>query len=364
MSLPAYYASRSQSSVVPAGVTRVGGSLSTIATYALDSAYTYGTGGDAVSASFIFPETLTLEAFYFVAVSITGTGSADGNINWELREGTTAVANVPGTTVVASGTIAVSALAANTWYKLTLPTSKTITAYKRYDLVIADADGSATNFVTVVQSIRETGSPFFINARTTTNGFTTAPTDTGYQPGCALKFTDGTVIGSAILRASATNTSNTTLRGIKFSFRADGPQMKMAAINWPALGVLRILKGSGALPNTTPEKTYTISPNNTFHSGIGVTIGYPITEEESYVFQPGETYFLVWKPDSNNNGPAKTTAYAGMDADLRSLLGGINGMTCSWVQELTSTTWSEDTDATLNALFFAFVPIVSPTLGT
>ena len=322
----------------------MGASVSTQGTYALDSAYTYGTNGDAIHWSFILPETLTLESVYIVPLSITGTGSDDSNINWELREGTTATANVPGTTVVASGTIAVSALSANTFYKFTLPSSQTITAYKIYYFILGDADGSATNYVTLYRDIRENGSLFFNSAYSTTNGFTTAPTSSGYQPCCVFKFTDGTVIGASFIRASTNNTNNTNLRGIKITTPSSGPQIKITGATFIS-GTFRVLKGSGALPNTTADKTWTFSSN---FPTAGANPGYFFTEEECYVMYPGETYFLLWKPSSSSAGPSKTTAFSGMDSDLRSILGGYNGMSCSHVQEATSTTWTEDTDPEVN----------------
>ena len=360
MSMPKFYSARSQSTANTGAVIRIGALVSSITSANLSSAYTYGTGGIAFSTTFQLPETLTLEAVYICISAVVGTGSADGNINWELREGATAVANVPGTTVVASGTIAVSALAANTWYKYTLPTSQTITAYKRYSFVLGDADGDGTNYIQIIQQIRENGQWFMTNSLSTTNGWTTAGSNAGYQPATVLKFTDGTLIGGATIRATTFNTNNTLLRGIKFSFPATAPRMKLVGASYNGPGTFQILKGAGALPNTTPEKTWTFSSN---WPTIGATPAYLFTEEESYTFLPGETYFGLWKPNPSNSAPNKTTAYGGMDADLRALLGGYNGMTCSFVQEVTSTTWSEDTDATVAGGSLGVTPVLSPTVG-
>jgi hypothetical protein len=339
----------------------VGSSISTIGTpLALNSNYLFGTSGAAMAGGFILPEDKTLTDFWFVASANSGTGSGDGNINWEIRSGIgRGVNNSPGPTLVASGTIACSGITADTWTKVTLGTPQALSQGVPYFLIIGDADGDATNYITIRTTTRGASMTLFTGSQIqTTDGWNTAGTASTYQATFALKFSNGFVCAGSPLRATAALGNNQVLRGVKITLAADGPALVWSGFffiltslgGWKAV----ILEGS-ALPSDFYTPTSKLLWQHTFNAGLDYsnsqgTFPYFFPEPMPRLLG-GQTYYLLLKPDANTTSPAKSKAWSGMDADLRKLLSGHWGIDCVHVVEASSSSWTEDTDATSIAAF-------------
>lgn len=351
-----YIPNRSQGAVssVPFNGIIIGSSISTIGTpLALDSNYVFGTSGDAIAGQFVLPEDLTLTDFWFVASAKTGTGSTDGNINWEIRSGLGRGVNFsPGSTLVVSGTIAVSGITADTWTKVTLGTPQALSKGVFYSLIIGDADGDGTNYITIRNHTRSASCSLFAASQLqTADGWATAGSINTHSATLALKFSNGFVCAGSPIRATSTLTNNQVLRGVKITLPAGGPaliwsgfQVFSAALSGWVCG---ILKGAASVPSDYPSGalwTNTL-PADVNYSNSQAAMQYFFPETMPRLVG-GETYYLLFKPNANATVPAKTTAWSGMDSNLRKLLSGHWGIDCSFVVEASSSTWTEDADAT------------------
>ncbi len=340
----------------------------TPATTNMNSAYTYGSAGAAVAYQFILEADGTLTDFHFLVSAINGTGSADGNINWELRSGFGAANYKPGSTLVSSGTIAVSGLAANTWASVT-GLSVSLSAGVWYHLIFADADGGAINYVVLVRH-NLTGAyvagALTPNNTVTADGWATAGTASGNPPFVAIKV-GGVVYGGAIAHTASNFTNNTTARGIKFTLPAGYPRMRLISILCPVFSVLgswtfKIFKGDGTLPNTTPYYSWAIPStvdysNTQFQSSSSIVVGIP----DPPLITPGETWYFVFVPDANSTVPVKYDLRTSPPQDIKDTLFGANGVSMKAVQETAGPAWTEY-DHTVYVRF-GFIPEVSPTIA-
>jgi hypothetical protein len=323
---------------------------------ALDSNYIYGTSGDALGGTFVLDEDRTLTEFYFVASAKQGTGA----INWEIRSGFGAANNKPGSLVSgATGTVNFSAITVDNWTKVS-GLSINLSKHVYYTIVLGDADGSTSNFVTLRTNVRQATSSLFAGSHiSTADGFATAGTSTNYPAVLAAKFSDGFVCAGAPIRATSSLTSNVVLRGIKITLPANGPAIVLSGVTHLSntLGgmTVHVLKGAGSIPTdiSSPFWSYTFPSS----------IDYSTTQQVPVLLFPeplaklvgGETYYIVIKPDANSVIPSKTTSYGGMDSDLRKLISGHFGISCVHVLEATGSTWTEDADATINGGFLCSI---------
>ena len=168
-------------------------------TFVLDTAYTYGSAGKAVGFRFIAPVTANLTDIYFFSTAIAGT---PGNLLAEVRN-YGASTTVPGT-LITSESIA-PAGAASKWLRATLSTPAALTQGTGYWISIGDAAGSGTNKSTLLSrggTISSSASYNFLNALTTTNGWSTG-TSTTTVGTLVLKFSDGTLMGAPYTTTAA-----------------------------------------------------------------------------------------------------------------------------------------------------------------
>lgn len=184
------------------------------ATLALDSAYLYGSSGDAFFLTFVPQESGTLTDIQVRVASYSGTwGSTDGNIDVEIREGL-AGNNIPGTILVSSFAVTLDGSTTG-WIHIT-GLSVSLVASRMYSIVIGDADGGATNYVTVNYRYG-TGLGSVITGRlnTTINGYATGGTNQTGAVSVAFKIGSDWYGGQAI-DSVATTTSGAYMRGARF----------------------------------------------------------------------------------------------------------------------------------------------------
>lgn len=194
-------------------LARVAGVTET--SFALNAAYAYNTGGAGVALyTFFAPETADLTDFYVLVKSYAGTwGATDGNIDWAIHEGLAAT-NRPGS-VVASGTLT---LDGTTGWKKKSGLTVGLTAGRFYTLVVSDADGGGTNFVTLTCRYGDAvglGIGRSQTIITTTNGFSSAGSSVNGCPSCAVKI-GGRWYGGSYHDTVSAVTTGTYRRGVRF----------------------------------------------------------------------------------------------------------------------------------------------------
>ncbi len=204
----------------------LGAAHSTLGTLGLDSAYTYGSAGDAVVMRFALQQSQTLTDIY--AYLLAKTGSPD-SLNWELRDVEATYARKPGPTLIASGTYNPSADTPPCWVHIASGLSAGLEAQRLYCAVLADANGSPTNYVTVPNRIYGTTQPVgqMIGGSWTTGGFVAHPDY--YDPsGMVLKLSAGLSLGGPYVIISDSATLDVE-RGLKFSLTAP---LTFCAVGW------------------------------------------------------------------------------------------------------------------------------------
>lgn len=300
------------------------GILGTVAlsqsTLALDSAYTYNTAGDGIAARFTLASAKTLSSAYVHITSFTGTAANVNDLNFELRNNST---NRPGTTLHDS---AVHDPASTTgWRKMTGLTFAG-SASTVYWAIVADADGNATDFATV---LRNASQPQDVQATTlsaafqSTGGFVGAPTAASTVGSVVLVFTDGSALGNPFT-ALVTSTSGTNQRGL----RIDGLT--------ETLLLYGVLSGTAMANAATAARVWagTNGPSGTGYLAEGTnelistaasftTLGYAFSS--TVTLAKSTAYRFVFTYGSVSTAPSRWQIGTGADANLRAaMLGGGN----------------------------------------
>ena len=196
-------------------IAMVGDSAVTVSDILLDSAYTYNSAGDCFGWFFVASESANLTDIIFYVKTVNGTGSTDGNLNWQVRE-SSAATDKPGSTLTGSGTWATDG---TTGWKTISGLSVALTAGKYYWVVIGDADGDGTNNTTIsaASGALNLGSSLISNFVSSTNGFSAASYVARQAFGA---FKVGSVWhGGWPFDTFATTTSGTYERGCRFKLR-------------------------------------------------------------------------------------------------------------------------------------------------
>lgn len=326
-------------------------------TLALDSAYTYASAGDALMYVFTPEESGNLTEFWIKVSSYTGTwASTDGVINVQVREGL-ASTSVPSTTLTGSFTIPLDGSTTG-WIKTT-GISVALTAGKVYCLVIGDADGGASNFVTIVNkydsqgSPTVTGSPFASITTTSIAGFSSAGTQASGSAACVLK-QNGVIYGGSGFSTIATVTNNTVERGLRFQVPEKCTLMGVFMPNDSVMlfgnHTFKLYAGATA-PGGSVLTSVTQTSSTTGASPLPT--GVIFSAANRYDLQPNTWYRLVVAPVSNINTPRKCTVGGSPDADVLSVfLPFGNG---HWIEE-SGGSWD---DAQTNSIPM-FGPILAP----
>lgn len=321
---------------------------------AFTSAYTYGSAGNAMTWFFQPKDSANLTDFYFYISAAAGIGSTDGVINYEVRTGLNG-SNKPGSTVVASGTIPVDG--SSGIFKHVSGLSIALAGSQFYSLMIADADGGATNNVTAYacgsnsqpQGIRYT------NCLTTTNGYSTSGSNQNKPIFGAIKI--GTEwIGGICHDTTSTIASSTLERGCRFKL----PSAMTLVGFCDAFSDCSLLSGmqlslyaDATAPGGSSLATYTAP---TF-VGSG-TAPSPFTtlvpSASQYDCAANTWYRFVAKPQSALTVPRKQTISGSIPADVKSCCFPVNG-NCHHTVDNGSGGWTDDANA-LNALGPLFLP--------
>jgi hypothetical protein len=345
------YRPQTGSSSAATMIALTGDTTNTITDIQLDSAYTYNSAGDCFGWFFVASESANLTDIIFYLKTVTGTGSTDGNINWEIRE-STAATDKPGSTLVASGTFSDLTVGWKTISGLTAA----LTAGKIYWVVIADADGGVTNNITVTgaSGALNTGSTVVSNFVSSTNGFV-ANSYVARQAFGAFKV--GSVWhGGWPFNAMSTVTSGTYERGCRFKLREPmtlvgfvDPQDSSAGQSGNISKVYADATAPGGSPlltYTTP--TYTITATRPVPSRV-------ILPAASFLDLAAETWYrCVVKPATSVTTPRKNTGPTTFPAGLKEACLPSNG-DCYWTAESGGTWVDEDTAISM------FGPLLVPT---
>lgn len=183
------------------------------ATLALNSAYAYGVGGASVGYRHPIRTDRTLAAVYWYVNSLTGSPA---DLNIEHRTGDT---TKPGTTLV--GSVATGAPVVG-WNRAVFSPALSLTAGDTHWTVVADANGSTTDYATILLGIASVAfwypeSAFWI-LETNTNGWTGAgSTDAGRRFAFVWEYGDGAVAGWSAIALGPTVPSH-SLGGAKITW--------------------------------------------------------------------------------------------------------------------------------------------------
>lgn len=295
-----------------------GGSVigsTTAATYAfnttaLDSAYTYGSAGDAVAARLSLPSSLTFDTIYFFITAYTGVAALVNDIDVEIRNDD-ATNNKPNTTLHEA--VAVDPASATGWIAASGFTFAG-TANVIYWPVVADADNDTVNFATINRNFNVTLSEqwdgYTRGAAASANGFSTFSQGVNT---CAfvVKFASGEVWGNANSAAAASgNTQND--RGWYLS---DGLTETLSIYGFgviqsaAGMSAAKVHVGAGALPNDTPAATWSTSILS-----AATETGYTGTP---YTVAKETPLSVVMDYAANATSPNKVNIGTGADANLR-----------------------------------------------
>lgn len=187
----------------------------TISTFALDSAFTYGTSGDSISFEYFARESDTLTDFYFYVTAVTGTAGSI-QITCEVRNDSS---GNPGATVHATQTTTCNGAA--TWSRVTFGTPYSFVTGTKYHIVLSNSSGApTTDYPTVARNMTRftNNDTNDLTARTSTDGSTW-----GASSGAALdvlKFSGQDAIGIPYTSATTSYASNTRERGFYIAARA------------------------------------------------------------------------------------------------------------------------------------------------
>ena len=335
----------------------VGTSISTQSTQALNSAYAFGVSGVAFATSFFLTEAGTLTKLYVVPASYSGSwANTDGVINFEIRSGYASTQYTPGT-LVASGTIALNGSTTYAWVgneglSISL-------AAGEYCIVVGDADGGATNFVTLQRDVRNTtiAPGLCSTAMLTTNGYITG--SSWPQPAVIAFEVSGLTKCFAPLRSSISLAATTLARGHRIIVSADSPPLQLVVFGISApSGSIKLYKGVGAIPNDPPF--WELADPRGPISGNQMAVPYPIMDGP--ILRPGETYYLVWKPTDLSNQHGSIMGYANATNAILSTYSGLSCLTCAAAIEVSGGgSWAVNTDA-ISGDTIAFAPVAQPTI--
>jgi hypothetical protein len=328
-------------------------------TMALDSAYVYGSSGDAFYFSFLCPESANLTDIWVKVSSYTGTWTAtDDAINVEIREGIQGN-GIPGTNLVGSTTITLDGISTGWTNKTGL--SIALTAGRHYSIVVSDADGGASNFVTLFSAYEAITSPGVMpkTIRTTTSGFSSAGTST--TTGACVVFKVGSTLYSNMSGFStiATITTGTYERGIRFKVPENCIFVGWAGANdqgtlfFAGSHVLKLYADATAPGGTTLASFTTVS--TLLGGGNPPALDFLLLPAANHVKLTKDTWYrATFDPASNTTVPRKATIGGGPDATLRTILLPFNG-NAYWTEE-SGGSWD---DAQTNS-FALFGPILVP----
>lgn len=324
----------------------------------LNSAYTYNSAGAGFMYSFMCSETGNLTDFYCRLDSLTSyPGTTDGKINVEIRLGGTGTRQ-PSSTLVSSFTISVSAAG---WVNAS-GLSIALTAGTIYTVVIADADGNASNFATLVTSYSTINSNagIFTGAQTATtaNGFSSAGTQLANTPVTVMKI-NGLLFSGNAFDTIVTVSSSTNERGVRFIPSTNcvlvGGAMSQSFANVYS-GNKLTLYADATSPGGTPITQVTFPSNSNTSAGISFSMAF-FDQPKWTLLSAGTAYRFVHTPSSALTVPRKLTINGSPDANVLAACLPFGNM--HWTEQ-SGSTWDDSQTASLCELG----PILMPADST
>lgn len=308
----------------------------TLNTQSLNSAFSYGSSGAGIALPFISAASGTLTDIWVPVDSYNGTwGSTDGKIQVGLYNASS-TARKPGTVI---GTPEDLTLSAGTtgWYRKTLATPLSLTAYTQYCIVVGDSDGGATNFVKLGLNCGAS-SLLAINSNewTTSNGFSTAGSSNGLSPLICYKV-NGIVYGGMPVMNVATTASDSLPVGNAFTFDQMVDVIGVGLItdqNSVQGSTVKIFKSTTA-PSGSPEVSWVVPS-----SALSFTdyLQYPVA---AFTLQAGIKYYAVLAKGSALTVPRlASNPNGGMDSDLQKLF-PLEGRCFGVKKDATLDQWNE-----------------------
>lgn len=298
----------------------------TATTFQLDSAFVYGTSGDALVVAFNSPVSQTNAALtaYFYCTAKTGTPN-ESVMDIYASAGAGEDAQRPdtgGSPLATSSNVDPSACGTPQW--LTYPiASISLTRGQWYFLIVRNTEGApgTDNFTITSRSIVNGYGSIVDIMRScqTTDGITTDPTcSSGILGHGVLKFGDGTIWGNPYVTSSA-SASNTNYRGNRYTFPEDVIVSGVkggGTITTSIDTTLEVYSGASQLATTTLDVA---SKGNSIAAFFA-----PIT------FPGGTDIDVVMKPASASNLGSNSTMGNSPPADVQAAAGvvtGVNGAT-------------------------------------
>ena len=330
-------------------------SASNAATLAFDSAYTYNSAGDAVYLAFVPQDTGTLTDFQIKVSTFNGTwANTDGVINVEVREGSNG-SNIPGNILTGNFTITLDGTTLGWIHKTGI--SITMESGRYYAIVIGDADGNASDFVTLTYRLG-TGASSIISGRmnTATNGFATAGTNQSGSAAMAWKIGSAWYGGQGY-DAIGTVSLGTAERGVRFRPKENCTVVGVYIPNDTTLLANNytsthswVLYADATSPGGTPLTRYQMTPSSyTGTSPFYDSLQFPTTGQ--YTLTKNTWYRFVYRPGSTSTTPRKATIGGSPDADLLTAMQP-NGGDFYWTDGVGGV-WTDDT---------ASAPTIAPIL--
>lgn len=337
-----------------------------VTTLALDSAYIYNSAGDAFFTAWSPDETGDLTDFWVKVSAYTGTwANTDGVINVEVRENIVATYR-PGSTLIGSFTITLDGLTTG-WIKKS-GLAITLTAGKYYCFVIADADGGAADFVTVVvknsddNQLPPGGARWGITTVTTANGFSTTGSGAAGLGSVVIRQA-GKLRAGSTFSTLATVTSGTYARGARVKLPMDATLVG-CGVMFDAPGVIfgnysfKVF-ADGVAPGGTPLMS--LAMPNTPLGGTQPDIGSRILPAASQLDVDADTWYrYVWVPGADSTTPRKLTIGGSPDADV--LLAALPfGGNAHWIEDA-SGSWNDSQTASYPFMALLFAPRIGANL--
>lgn len=339
--------------IVPVSVANSGAAATNLA---LDSAYTYESAGDAFFFAFVPKESGNLTDFWLKVASYTGSwASTDGVLNVQVRLGLNGN-NKPGTSLVGSFSVTLDGSTTG-WVKQS-GLGISLTAGTMYSIVIADADGGATNFVTIVRCHANAGTlalASFPGNTSTADGYATAGTTLSVTPTYVLKQA-GLLYGGSAHSIVSTLPSSTNERGLRFKLPYNATLVGAVSIadsSGVSAGMTLKLYADAVAPGGETIQAYTPALWTLGGATAPVLNSILFPAANHYDLLADTWYRFVCKPTANATTPRKSTIDGNPDADVLAATQSLGG-NCYYTIE-NSGGWDDDQ---ASALLFA--PILVP----
>lgn len=323
-------------------------------TLALSNNYTVGSAGNAISGRLQVHASRTLNDVYYHITGFTGTAANVNDINIEVRPEASAGAITPHTsTLTDSGTS--DPASATGWIKKTGFTG-VLTAAGRYYIIVGDADGSGTDFATVLALTTPTyyapgtvTQPTRLGSVRTTGGFASGNTNSSSsQASLVLKFADGTVTGNPFTAATAP-ASDTNRRGLYMTASALTASLDIFGVTWSSANAnisgFEIWAGATG-PSGTADH---VSTDILYQTGGTGRVGASVASGVNYRLTSGTAYSLVATfSGATSAGPQRHDIGTGEDATLRLAMYG--GGSLYYRRANGTSDWSNDLVGSMPAM--------------